>query len=121
MSKLLTAAAALLLFTATTQASAESEQVGECLLEYRGVTYLDSACTITMETDGSFTIGVGTDNYPASTFFAYVFVENGVGYGSWNGPHAESKAHNQLGYLSRRGACWTNTDAKVCAWKAGTR
>ena len=41
--------------------------------------------------------------------------EAGNATGFWNGPDAESHAHEQLGTLTRQGACWVNERAKICA------
>jgi hypothetical protein len=55
-------------------------------------------------------------------YFAYVFPEGGTATASWNGtiPGA-THAHTDLGTLTREGACWVNEQAKVCAWRPGTR
>ncbi len=89
--------------------------MGRCLLVVNGRTYLDGSCNITMDDDGSFTIGTGT---PPAPYFAYVsIVGKGVAYGSWNGTYNGSHAHASLGTLYRDGACWQNKKAKICAWR----
>jgi len=99
---------------ATTQASQSLH--GKCLLEIEGKRYLNGSCDITIEDDGSFSIGT-SENEPL-TYFAMVSVtgEN-VGEGFWNEEKGASHAHGSLGNLVRKGACWQNKRVKVCAWK----
>ena len=40
---------------------------------------------------------------------------------NWNGLERHSHAHGQFGAVVRRGGCWINADARICAWKRGTR
>ncbi len=94
---------------------------GECLLEVGRAVYLDGPCNIEMSADGSFSVGAG--DLSRSEFFAYVSLTptSGVAAGYWNGPEGESHAHYELGALRREGACWANGNARVCAWRPGTR
>jgi hypothetical protein len=94
---------------------------GECLIEVGSRSYLDGACNIEMSADGSFSVGAG--DLSRSEFFAYVSLTptSGIASGYWNGPEAESHAHYELGTLRREGACWANGNARVCAWRPGTR
>jgi hypothetical protein len=93
---------------------------GECLLEINNRSYMDGPCNIVLQRGGSFSIGVGARR---SKYFAYVSIdaEDGVARGYWNGEEAASHAHEELGTLVRQGACWVNSQAKVCAWRPGTR
>lgn len=90
---------------------------GKCLLKVDGRIYLNAICNIELSADGSFSIGTG--EYARSKYFAAVTVEPGTGRatGVWNGAAAESHAHDDLGTLTRRGACWRNERATVCAWR----
>lgn len=89
---------------------------GRCLLEVDGRAYLDSRCRIELFGDGGFSIGRGTTRV-GSRYFAVVNVQRaGLAEGFWNGPEAESHAHEALGALTRDGACWKNAKARVCAW-----
>lgn len=94
---------------------------GECLLEVTGVAYLDGRCNITMHRGGSFEIGTGQRR--RSKHFAMVNIDTvqGAAVGFWNGKAGESHAHESLGPLVRQGGCWVNAQARVCAWRAGTR
>ena len=93
---------------------------GECVLQVKGVSYLDGPCDIAMERDGSFQVGTFRKG---RLYFAVVFPEgSGRATGSWNGtiPRA-THAHTDLGTLTRQDACWINEQARVCAWRPGTR
>ena len=92
---------------------------GECVLQVKGVSYLDGPCDISMQKGGDFQVST----IKGRSYFAYVFPEgDGTATASWNGtiPGA-NHAHTNLGTLTRQGGCWVNDEAKVCAWKPGTR
>jgi hypothetical protein len=91
---------------------------GACLLEVDHKTYLDGPCNIELSIHGSFSLGVG--EHSRSEFFAYVNLDPKAAKaaGFWNGPEAASHAHHSLGALTREGACWINSRARVCAWRA---
>lgn len=97
----------------------------QCFLNVNGKTYINKICDGDFEKNGSFTLG--TDNTPNGTgkrnkYFVYMNRNNdGTMAGYWNGIEAESHASGPLGDLSKLGACWTNEQAKVCAWKIGER
>jgi hypothetical protein len=90
---------------------------GRCLIVVEGHTYLKGGCNITIEPGGSFKVGVGEQS--RSKYFAYVTLgsEPGFARGSWNGVEADDHAHSDLGSLKRKGACWSNERAEVCAWQ----
>lgn len=97
-----------------TEASADE---GRCLIAVDGRTFLKGRCNIQISKGGSFTVGVSDQS--RSEHFAYVDLDGGaetaVGY--WNGLAAESHADEHLGPLKRKGACWSNSRAKICAWR----
>lgn len=88
---------------------------GQCVLNVAGRNYLNGACEVEMiDKDGSFTLGA-SDKAP-SPYFAYVVVtEPGVAEASWNADPKATHAHASLGILKRRGACWVNEKARICA------
>ena len=89
---------------------------GKCLLEVNKKKYLNGPCAITMENDGGFSIGA-SETQPV-TYFAIISVTGkDVGEGFWNEEKGANHAHTPLGNLVRKGACWQNQKAKVCAWK----
>jgi hypothetical protein len=90
---------------------------GRCLIAVDGRTFLKGRCNIQIRPGGSFTVGVSDES--RSEYFAYVALDGGadaaVGY--WNGIEAESHADTHLGPLKRKGACWSNSRARICAWR----
>jgi hypothetical protein len=93
-------------------ADAEPRASGRCRLVVLGTTYMDGACRVSMETDGSFQIMALDESY-----FAYVFRDGPEAEGHWNETPGSTHAHTSLGTLRRRGACWENDRASVCAWQ----
>ena len=105
--------ASLVIATATSVRADE----GRCLIAVDGRTFLKGRCNIQIRPGGSFTVGVSDQS--RSEYFAYVALDGGpdaaVGY--WNGTEAESHASEHLGQLKRKGACWSNSRARICAWR----
>ena len=92
------------------------EFYGKCLLQVKGKKYLDGDCPITMEEDGSFKIGVA-ENAPITYFAMVSLSDKNTADGFWNEDEGANHAQSPLGTLKRKGACWQNKTAKVCAWK----
>jgi hypothetical protein len=90
---------------------------GRCLIAVDRHTWLKGQCNVEIRAGGSFTLGVGDKS--RSKYFAYVDVDqsSGSGHGYWNGVAAESHAHEDLGELKKRGACWRNKRARICAFR----
>jgi hypothetical protein len=90
---------------------------GKCVLRVDGHTYLNGPCDINLEGGGSFQITPPTEVTPY--YFAYVNLNTSpprTATGAWNGEEADSHAGDDLGTLTRKGACWSNTHAIVCAY-----
>lgn len=85
-----------------------------CRLEVEGRIFMDGACEYEEDTDGSFRFfDEGNDR-----MFVYVNMNNdGTALGYWPGPDGGTHAHDDLGNLTRDGACWRNEYAGVCAWR----
>lgn len=107
--KVLLSVAALLLGTSAYARPAK------CLLKVDGTTYIHGTCNYEPFNDGTGSFSIGTDD-ANSDYFAYVNIYDGVANGSWNGVEMASHAHEDLGPLTRSGACFENTRAKICAW-----
>lgn len=90
------------------------ELKGKCLLEVNEKKYINGACIIDMEQDGSFLIKSSSKNL---TYFAIVNVEKNSGVGYWNKEPNSTHAHASLGDLKKKGGCWQNETARICAWK----
>ena len=92
--------------------------ITKCVIEVDGTFYLNGPCNFERESDGSFEIGVGPPGV-ASQFFAYLVLgtdgESALGY--WNSPDAGEKAYEDLGPMTRDGACWVSAAARLCAYK----
>jgi hypothetical protein len=89
---------------------------GRCVLRVEGHTYLNGPCNIDLEPGGDFEISPLREVNPY--YFAYVTLTGsplGTAMGSWNGKDAENHAHDDLGTLTRKGACWSNARAEICA------
>jgi hypothetical protein len=87
-------------------------QIGFCLIEVRGRSYLNRRCNYERDSDGSTRVGIDDD----SPFFAYVNVDSGdIAQGSWNEDRGSTHAHSPLGTMHRNGDCWVNQIARVCA------
>lgn len=100
-----------LLTTTTIAFESDMSKFSKCTLKVNGTTYINGPCMGSMDSDGSFQIN-------SSKYFAIVNLETknqAIGY--WNGEAYANHAHNDLGTLIRKGACWKNSSAIVCAWK----
>ena len=92
---------------------------GPCLLQVDGQTYLKGTCKISIEKGGSFSIQASNDRN--NKHRAGVKREGpSSAKGVWNGVGGTNK-FEQLGELTRRGACWTNDRATICAWRKGIK
>jgi hypothetical protein len=84
---------------------------GTCLIEVSGRAVLNGPCRIDIGQGGNFTAG-------NNVYFAQMVVEApGQGTGYWNEEPGATHAHSTLGPMVRRGACWENSEARVCAWR----
>ena len=94
-------------------APAAAQVASRCLLEVDGHRYIDGRCRFTPQGGGSFQIST----LGRARYFAMVEVDRRQAEGFWNGSEQGSHAHDRLGMLVRRGACWQNRRARVCAWQ----
>ncbi len=110
MGNLVAAAGAAALVGLLSSGALAAQRPASCTLTVKGKSYIEGACQFEADPDGSFRI-FGADH------FAYVNVNPGgkTAEASWNGTAKASHAHEALGNLVRKGACWENADAKVCA------
>ena len=105
----LASTASLLGFTATVSAA-----LGKCLCR--------SMATLARMARAKSTCKVAATSWSLHRtvrpmYFATVQLNKdaGTAAGFWNGKEAESHAHDDLGTLTRKGACWSNSRAAVCA------
>jgi hypothetical protein len=96
-----------------------AQRPAQCKLVVKGKTYINGRCNFeSFGTDGSFAIGVLGDDQPipkGGFYFAYVDVDGNTAEGKWNEDRTELHANAPLGTLKRKGACWENDIAQVCA------
>jgi hypothetical protein len=115
--------------------------IGRCLLDVKGKRLISGKCAYSIDKDGSFGINgprqiySGID-YPecfqgAQTFttdyFLYVdWVDQkelddgspGPGWEAhWNGEIGSNHADVFLGPVKRHGACYSNSETKICLWR----
>ncbi|MGF7153284.1 SHOCT domain-containing protein [Novosphingobium gossypii] len=87
---------------------------GRCKLIAKGTTYIDGSCFYSLDENGSFSI------YETSSrrggYFAILQRDGADGIGFWSGSRASTHAQDELGTLSRKGACWENAQSKICLW-----
>lgn len=110
---------ALILGTSST-VNADSAR---CYLEYQQNVYIDGTCTFTNSGSGGFNLS-SSDGWEVS----FEIVDEGWGTAFWNADGhdnygdrlvAVARLHANLGYLRREeedGACWSNYEARLCAW-----
>ena len=84
---------------------------GRCRLVVDGVRHIEGQCDVALLADGSFKI-VATNGYAAM-----VDREGSTAQGSWNGDPESMYLGEELGNLTRRGACWVNERTEICAWE----
>jgi hypothetical protein len=95
-------------------ATAEQRQA-LCKLVVNGKTYINGRCGFeVIDSDGSFII-------TGKVHFAYVLVKGDAADASWNEDPKATHAHWPLGTLTRRGACWENAAAEICARNFGSQ
>lgn len=85
-----------------------------CHLSVETTVFTDGPCQYEEDVDGSFLF---TDA-KSDRMFVYVNMNgDGTAQGYWPGPAGGTHAHENLGILTRSGACWVNKAARVCAWR----
>jgi hypothetical protein len=102
----------------TGSAAVAAQRPAMCKLVVKGKTYINGRCNFESFGEGSFAIGVLRDDQriPAGGFyFAYVDVHGNTAEAKWNEDKRDMHANAPLGTLTRKGACWENAIAQICA------
>jgi len=108
------------LLAAMVAGSAAHARDVECLLEVDGKKFIDGVCDMTPGEKGSFQIMEMRGG--KVEYFAQVDIDApGHGAGFWNAVRGANHARSPLGDLVASRGCWTNTHARICAWKIGER
>lgn len=102
------AAGAIVLAGVLSSGASGASRPASCTLIVKGKTYINGPCEFDADKDGSFRIS-------GKEYFAYVNVTGKTAEASWNADPKATHAHAPLGTLTRKGACWENADAKICA------
>lgn len=104
----------------TGSAAIAAQRPAQCKLVVKGKTYINGRCNFEdFGADGSFAIGVLGDDQPipkGGFYFAYVDVHGNTAQAKWNENRTDLHADAPLGTLTRKGACWENAIAQICAW-----
>jgi hypothetical protein len=96
---------------------------GSCKLVVDGKTYLNikKNCSIWMANDGtgSFWINTDRDTFLGDYFAEIVPAGDGTASGNWNAEKGSTHAQAFLGedFRMKKGGCWTNKRATICAAK----
>lgn len=118
------AAATAAFLTMAWAPSAMAQRVirGDCSLSVDGKTYINikRTCRISLDRDGSFsinTLGNG-ERVPRRYYFAFLDVNpDGSGSATWNDSPGALHAQTRLGDgFRRKGGCWSNRRATICAY-----
>jgi hypothetical protein len=115
--------------------------IGRCLFEVKGKRLISGRCAYSIDKGGSFEISgprqiYGGIDYPecfqgARTFTTDYFVQvdwldrkelddgsAGPGWEAhWNGQIGSNHAEAFLGSMKGQGACFSNSQAKICLWR----
>jgi len=113
-------------------------KIGRCLFEVKGKRLIDGKCAYAIRKDGEFEIQGPRQVYPGLDYpDCYVgsfsistdhFIQvdhelldggaTGPGWWAhWNEDKRATHAHWFLGSVAKRGACFINSETKICLWK----
>lgn len=84
---------------------------GYCVFKLQGRDLINGPCYYLMESDGSFRFA---NNQNMSDVWGMVNVDGQSGMAHWNGGDGASHAHNDIGEVTRDGACWQNDVSRIC-------
>ncbi|HVT54799.1 MAG TPA: hypothetical protein VHD34_01945 [Xanthobacteraceae bacterium] len=88
--------------------AAAAQRQAQCKFTVEGKTYLNGRCNFESDPDGSFRIWDDAHT-------VYVNVDGDKAEASWNKNPKSFHADSPLGMLTRKGDCWENATAQVCA------
>jgi hypothetical protein len=100
------AATCVTCFAASAAAAAQRQVL--CKFTVAGKTYLNGRCNFEADPDGSFRLWDDVHT-------VYVNVDGDAAEASWNKNPKSFHADSPLGTLTRKGACWQNATAQICA------
>ena len=86
-------------------------ELGRCRLTVSTKLHISGTCWVRLDSDGSFQIMSLDDQV-----FAKLLREGANGNAFWNEGGGATHAQASLGNMMRKGGCWQNADAELCAW-----
>jgi hypothetical protein len=89
-------------------AAIAAQRQAQCKFTVEGKTYINGKCNFESDPDGSFRIWDDLHTI-------YVNVDGNTAEASWNKNPKSFHADSPLGTLTRKGACWENATAQICA------
>ena len=112
---------AILLASATIAAPAhaapERTVPERCFLGVDGKTLVRGRCSVYFMSDGSFTLNTAENGKRVDHFAMVDVTGRDRGDATWNAESGDLHAWDKLGPVERKGACWVNARARICAWK----
>lgn len=106
--KSIAAIAVVATYGLTGGAAIAAQRQALCKFTVEGKTYINGRCNFEADPDGSFRMW---DNVHT----VYVNVDGNSAEASWNKNLKSLHADSPLGTLTRKGACWVNATAEICA------
>lgn len=89
-------------------AATAAERQALCKFTVEGKTYINGRCSFEADPDGSFRMW---DNVHT----VYLNVDGDKAEATWNKIPGSFHADSPVGTLTRKGACWVNATAEICA------
>ncbi|WP_425228545.1 hypothetical protein [Sphingomonas sp.] len=90
-------------------------RTGTCRLTVGGKRYIDGQCSYLRRANGGFIVEGPHTSYEDG-FAAALSLRDQITTAFWNGPNHDPDGDLPLGTMTRRGACWSNTDNELCLW-----
>lgn len=101
-------AMAMIAVCGLTGSTAAAERQAQCKFVVEGKTVINGRCNFESDPDGSFRMW-------DKVHTVYLNVDGNAAEASWNKNPKSFHADSPLGTFTRKGACWENATAKICA------
>ena len=91
-------------------------QQWRCLVESKGSTWIDGACSIAESKGGTFTVLYPGENNVLNIIAGVLVIDGDKGLAFVSAKYSDGE-DNKIGVVTRDGDnCWVNSVGKVCAW-----
>lgn len=87
-----------------------------CLLAVDGHIFVQGRCLVFPMGGGSFTLNTAQPGRSVGHFAVVDVTGRDRGNATWNAKAGDLHAWDPLGPVHRKGACWLNMRARICAW-----